>query len=122
MKLYKDITLTAYRVTLIDRRNPDELPSERRHETIVIDGGRLNALHRLGMGVGTYIADHCGRHGYGVAHMRKLGTIQAPVDLSRLWDDNYTAEGPEAPTDDLDARLQSLIQEQERLEGVVNDD
>ena len=92
MKLHKDITLTAYRVTLIDRRAPKGTLAQ--EVTIVLDGGRINALGRLGMSVGTYIADHCSRHGYGVAQMHKLGTVRAPVDLEKLWNDNYTAEYP----------------------------
>lgn len=46
MKLEKRITLTAYEVEYIDTREPK--PRTIHWEQIVLDGGRLSALARLG--------------------------------------------------------------------------
>lgn len=46
MKLEKRITLTAYEVEYIDNREPK--PRTIHWEQIVLDGGRLSALARLG--------------------------------------------------------------------------
>ena len=50
MKTEKTINLTAYTVEYIDPREPK--PRTVRTETVVLDGGKISALHRLDMNPG----------------------------------------------------------------------
>lgn len=84
MKLEKTITLTAYEVEYIDRRQPK--PRTVHRETVVLDGGKLSALERLGMRPAGYLAQQFERNGYTVATIRRGETINANVDLAELWD------------------------------------
>lgn len=84
MKLEKIITLTAYEVEYIDQRQPK--PRTVHRETVVLDGGKLSALERLGMRPAGYLAQQFERSGYTVATIRRGETINAHVDLSELWD------------------------------------
>lgn len=47
MKFQKTINLTSYMVEYIDKRQPK--PRTIRRELVVLDGGRVNAIQRLGM-------------------------------------------------------------------------
>lgn len=84
MKLEKTITLTAYEVEYIDQRQPK--PRTVHRETVVLDGGKLSALERLGMRPAGYLAQQFERNGYTVATIRRGETINANVDLAELWD------------------------------------
>lgn len=84
MKLEKTITLTAYEVEYIDQRQPK--PRTVHRETVVLDGGKLSALERLGMRPAGYLAQQFERSGYTVATIRRGETINAHVDLAELWD------------------------------------
>lgn len=83
MKFEKTITLTAYEVEYIDQRQPK--PRTVHRETVVLDGGKLSALERLGMRPAGYLAQQFERSGYTVATIRRGETINAHVDLSELW-------------------------------------
>lgn len=85
MKFEKAITLTAYEVEYIDQRQPK--PRTVHRETVVLDGGKLSALERLGMRPAGYLAQQFERSGYTVATIRRGETINAHVDLSALWDE-----------------------------------
>lgn len=84
MKFLKNITLTAYEVEYIDQRQPK--PRTVHRETIVLDGGKLSALERLGMRPAGYLAQQFERSGYTLATIRRGETINAHVDLTELWD------------------------------------
>lgn len=84
MRLEKTITLTAYEVEYIDQRQPK--PRTVHRETVVLDGGKLSALERLGMRPAGYLAQQFERSGYTVATIRRGETINAHVDLAELWD------------------------------------
>ena len=84
MKFEKTIHLTAYEVEYIDQRQPK--PRTICRETVVLDGGRISALNRLGMRPAGYIAQQFERSGYTVATIRRGETINAHVDLAELWD------------------------------------
>lgn len=84
MKLEKIITLTAYEVEYIDQRQPK--PRTVHRETVVLDGGKLSALERLGMRPAGYLTQQFERSGYTVATIRRGETINAHVDLAELWD------------------------------------
>lgn len=84
MKFEKTINLTAYEVEYIDQRQPK--PRTVHRETVVLDGGKLSALERLGMRPAGYLAQQFERSGYTVATIRQGETINAHVDLAELWD------------------------------------
>ncbi len=84
MKFEKTINLTAYEVEYIDQRQPK--PRTVHRETVVLDGGKLSALERLGMRPAGYLAQQFERSGYTVATIRRGETINAHVDLAELWD------------------------------------
>lgn len=83
MKFEKTINLTAYEVEYIDQRQPK--PRTVHRETVVLDGGKLSALERLGMRPAGYLAQQFERSGYTVATIRRGETINAHVDLAELW-------------------------------------
>lgn len=84
MKFEKTITMAAYKVEYIDQRQPK--PRTVHRETVVLDGGKLSALERLGMRPAGYLAQQFERSGYTVATIRRGETINANVDLAELWD------------------------------------
>ena len=70
MKTEKNINLTAYTVEYIDPREPK--PRTVHTETVVLDGGKISALHRLDINPGGYITQHFERStGYTVTAVRK---------------------------------------------------
>ena len=84
MKTEKTINLTAYTVEYIDPREPK--PRKVHKEIYVLDGGRISALHRLGINPGGYITQQYERRtGCTVTTVRKGQTLTAIVDLAELY-------------------------------------
>lgn len=83
MKFEKTITMTAYEVEYIDQRQPK--PRTVHRETVVLDGGKLSALERLGLRPAGYLTQQFEHSGYTVATIRRGETISAHVDLAELW-------------------------------------
>ena len=83
MEFKKNISLTAYEVEYIDLRQ--EKPRTARRETVVLDGGIISALNRLGMRPAGYIAQQFEHSGHAVTSIHKGETIGAQVNLSALW-------------------------------------
>lgn len=83
MKLEKRITLTAYEVEYIDTREPK--PHTIHWEQIVLDGGRLSALARLGQTPAAFIAQQYEAAGFRMSSIHRGETIEARVDLPALW-------------------------------------
>lgn len=85
MKLEKRITLTAYEVEYVDTREPK--PRTVYWELVVLDGGRLSALARLGQSPAAFIAQHYEAAGFRVASIHRGGTVEAHMDLYALWEE-----------------------------------
>lgn len=83
MKFFKTINLTAYEVEYIDQREPK--PRTVKHETVVLDGGRISALGRLGIRPAGWITQQFAAHGYTVTTVRKGESLGTDVDLYELW-------------------------------------
>ena len=83
MKTEKTINLTAYTVEYIDQREPK--PRALHTDKIVLDGGELAALDRLGMRPAGYIVHLYECSGYSVSAIHKGDTIAARVELGQLW-------------------------------------
>lgn len=83
MNLEKRITLTAYEVEYIDTREPK--PRTIHREQIVLDGGRLSALARLGQTPAAFIAQQYEAVGFRVASLHRGESIEARIDLPALW-------------------------------------
>lgn len=83
MKFEKEITLVAFEVEYYDHRQPKPRPLLR--EDVILDGGRISALERLGIRPAGYIAQQFERSGYAVTEVRWGERIQAQVDLAELW-------------------------------------
>lgn len=92
MKLTKQINLVLYSVELYDIRQAK--PRTPIDDSIVIDGGRISALHRLGQSVTGYITGLYGAQGYAVGKMQKVREYTAAVDLANLWRDNVPDQAP----------------------------
>ena len=101
MKFEKTIHLTAYEVEYIDQRQPK--PRTVCRETVVLDGGRISALNRLGMRPAGYIAQQMQAEGYAVTNIRPAEQLDVQVDLADLW--RQTAQAVEL------ARLQKTVAE-----------
>ena len=82
MKTEKNINLTAYTVEYIDPREPK--PRTVRTETVVLDGGKISALHRLDINPGGYITQRFERS-TTVTAVRKGESLTACIDLAELW-------------------------------------
>lgn len=83
MKLEKRITLTAYEVEYIDTREPK--PRTIHWEQIVLDGGRLSALARLGQIPAAFITQQYESAGFRVSSIHRGESVEASVDLPALW-------------------------------------
>lgn len=92
MKLTKQINLVLYSVELYDIRQAK--PRTPIDDSIVIDGGRISALHRLGQSVTGYITGLYEAQGYAVGKMQKVREYTAAVDLANLWRDNVPDQAP----------------------------
>lgn len=90
MKLEKRINLCLYSVELYDVRQAK--PRTPIDDHIVIDGGRISALHRLGQSMQGYITGLYEAQGYAVGNIRRVKEFTVNVDLDTLW----TAYGPTA--------------------------
>lgn len=104
MKLTKTIRLYAYAVSFVDTRQPK--PRAEQSETVILDGGRVDALSRLGMRPAGYIAQQMQAAGYAVTNIRPAEQLDAQVDLADLW--RQTAQAVEL------ARLQKTIAEMQQ--------
>ena len=83
MKLTKTIRLYAYAVSSVDTRQPK--PRAEQTETVILDGGRIDALSRLGMRPAGHIAQQMQAEGYAVTNIRPAEQLDAQVDLGELW-------------------------------------
>lgn len=83
MNLEKKINLTAFEVEYIDIREPK--PRTIHWGQIVLDGGRLSALARLGQTPAAFITQQYEAVGFRVASIHRGETIEARVDLPALW-------------------------------------
>ena len=83
MKLTKTIRLYAYAVSFVDTRQPK--PRAEQTETVILDGGRVDALSRLGMRPAGYITQQMQAEGYAVTSIRPAEQLNAQVDLADLW-------------------------------------
>lgn len=111
MKLTKEITLIGYTVEYFDLRQPK--PRTMHTETFVLDGGRLNALHRLNRSGHGYIANLYEAQGYGGVRVIQGKTISAPVDLNDLWQQyapkDAPAEQPQPAAQDKPEQQEGLV-------------
>lgn len=83
MKFEKKINLVAFEVWYFDKRQPK--PRNNLTDTVILDGGMISALERLGIRPAGYIAQQFERNGYAVTEVRWGERIQAQVDLAELW-------------------------------------
>ena len=83
MKFEKEITLVAFEVEYYDHRQPKPRPLLR--EDVILDGGRISALERLGLRPAGYITEQFNRNGYTVSAVRWGEKLTARVDLDALW-------------------------------------
>ena len=73
---------------------------------MILDGGRISALSRLGMRPAGYIAQQMQAEGYAVTNIRPAEQLDAQVDLADLW--RQTAQAVEL------ARLQKTVVEMQQ--------
>lgn len=83
MKFEKKINLVAFEVWYYDKRQSK--PRDSLKDTVILDGGIISALERLGIRPVGYIAQQFERNGYAVTEVRWGERIQAQVDLAELW-------------------------------------
>lgn len=83
MKFEKEITLVAFEVEYYDHRQPKPRPLLR--EDVILDGGRISALERLGIRPAGYITEQFNRNGFTVSAVRWGEKLTARVDLDALW-------------------------------------
>lgn len=83
MNLKQKITLVAFEVDCYDRR--EAKPRTLHHERVVLNGGRLNALDRLGIRPTTWIMQQFEVQGFAVQQVKKGQSVDAQVDLTALW-------------------------------------
>lgn len=81
--LEQKIALVVFEVDFYDRRGAKPRPVH--HERVVLNGGRLNALERLGMTPAGWITQQFEGMGYAVAGVKKGESMNAFVDLNTLW-------------------------------------
>lgn len=83
MNLEKKINLIAFEVEYIDTR--EHKPRAVHWEQIVLDGGRLNALSRLGQTPAAFITQQYEAAGFRVASIHRGESVEARVNLPVLW-------------------------------------
>ena len=83
LELQQKITLIAFEVEFYDRR--EAKPRTLHHERVVLNGGRLNALDRLGIRPASWIVQQFEAQGFAVQQVKKGQSIDAQVDLNTLW-------------------------------------
>lgn len=103
MKFAQKVSLTAYEVSFYDRREAKPRPVH--HERVVLNGGRLSALDRLGLTPAGWITQQFEAQGFAVASVKRGESLNAEVDLDALW--NRTAA--EAAVRRLGAGVAQLV-------------
>lgn len=83
MNLMQKITLVAFEVDYYDRR--EAKPRALHRERVVLNGGRLNALERLGIRPTAWIVQQFETQGFAVQQVKKGQSMDAQVDLTALW-------------------------------------
>lgn len=83
MKIEKRVNLYAFEVEYIDQR--EAKPRTVRRETVVLDGGRVSALERLGQSPASWICQQYARLGFTVGAVHKGERLTANVDTATLW-------------------------------------
>lgn len=83
MKIEKRVNLYAFEVEFIDQR--EAKPRTIRRETVVLDGGRVSALERLGQTPQNWICQQYARQGFSVGAVHKGDRLTAHVDTGFLW-------------------------------------
>ena len=83
MNLKKKLTLVAFEVDFYDRR--EAKPRALHHERAILNGGRLNALERLGIRPASWIVQQYESQGFAVQQVKKGQSMDAQVDLNTLW-------------------------------------
>lgn len=83
MKIEKRVNLYAFEVEYIDQR--DAKPRPIRRESVILDGGRVSALERLGQSPQSWICSQYARQGFAVAAVHKGKRLTATVDTDFLW-------------------------------------
>lgn len=83
MKIEKRVNLYAFEVEYIDQR--EAKPRTLHRETVVLDGGRVSALERLGQSPQSWICKQYTRQGFTVGAVHKGDHLTATVDTVFLW-------------------------------------
>lgn len=83
MKIEKRVNLYAFEVEFIDQR--EAKPRTIRRETVVLDGGRVSALERLGQTPQNWICQQYAQQGYTVSAIHKGESLTTKVDTGFLW-------------------------------------
>ena len=83
MKIEKRVNLYAFEVEYIDQR--EAKPRTVHRETVVLDGGRVSALERLGQSPQSWICQQYARQGFTVGAVHKGDHLTAHVDTGFLW-------------------------------------
>lgn len=83
LKLNQKITLVAFEVTFYDRR--EAKPRTMHHERVILNGGRLSALERLGLSPAGWITQRFETQGFAVQQVKKGEVLDANVELNALW-------------------------------------
>lgn len=94
MTFLKTINLTTYEVEYIDQREPK--PRTTKHETVVIDGGRISALNRLGVRPTGWLIQQFSAMGFTVTNIQKGELLSAEVDLTKLYYQTVAANAEKA--------------------------
>lgn len=81
--LEQKITLAAFDVSFYDRREPK--PRALHTERVIVNGGRLNALDRLGLSPAGWITQQFEARGFAVQQIKRGPVETASVDLNALW-------------------------------------
>lgn len=108
LELTQKIILIAYEVDFYDRREPK--PRTLRHERVILNGGRLSALERLGMRPTTWIVQRFEMQGFAVQQVKKGEAMDAQVDLNALW----SKTAAEKALHRLGANVAQLVKGEER--------
>ena len=107
MKLTKDITLIPYSVEYYDLR--DEKPRRVYPDTVILDGGRISALRRLGMKPQGYLARLYAEKGCSVCGVHKGQPYTVQIDLEQLWQQYAPAEQPQPAGQDKPEQQEDLV-------------
>lgn len=83
LNLTQKITLVAFEVDYYDRR--EAKPRTLHRGRVVLNGGRLNALERLGIRPTAWIVQQFEAQGFAVQQVKKGQSMDAHVDLTALW-------------------------------------